>query len=265
MYNLLSKSFLEQPWGMALFIVLDIAVLVLILALNYRWCCKRILDILFSLVGLAVFFAFFLVFYIVQIVYNNKTKSYGSLFEKRYFIGKREKITYCTEFACKNENGELTQLGKVLRATKIAYYPRLADIFSGRFSFVGPVPLSVADYLAVKAEDRARFSVRPGLISSLEKFGGESLTYADMFEEDAEYAEHLSLWKDISYFCLYFIVKLRGDRRNKLGECAEKSYVEALFHSGDITEEQATEYRTQGEEKLQKVLSFREEKARFSK
>ena len=37
MSNLLSdssESFLSQPWGLALFIIIDIAVLVLILALN---------------------------------------------------------------------------------------------------------------------------------------------------------------------------------------------------------------------------------------
>lgn len=54
MSNLLSDSsapFLSQPWGLALFIIIDIAVLVLILALNYKWCCKRILDILVFLFG----------------------------------------------------------------------------------------------------------------------------------------------------------------------------------------------------------------------
>lgn len=95
MSNLLSdssESFLSQPWGLALFIIIDIAVLVLILALNYKWCCKRILDILFSFLGLAVLFPFFFVFWIVQFVYNKKTKAYPSLFVKRYFIGKKRKV-----------------------------------------------------------------------------------------------------------------------------------------------------------------------------
>ncbi|MFQ7035242.1 MAG: hypothetical protein ACLRTQ_06005 [Candidatus Borkfalkia sp.] len=93
MSNLLSDSsapFLSQPWGLALFIIIDIAVLVLILALNYKWCCKRILDILFSFLGLAVLFPFFFVFWIVQFVYNKKTKAYPSLFVKKYFIGKKK-------------------------------------------------------------------------------------------------------------------------------------------------------------------------------
>ena len=159
MSNLLSdssESFLSQPWGLALFIIIDIAVLVLILALNYKWCCKRILDILFSFLGLAVLFPFFFVFWIVQFAYNKKTKAYPSLFVKRYFIGKKEKFSYKTEFACEDADGSVTGLGKAVRACKIAYYPYLADVFCGRLSFIGPVPMRAADSLAVKGAARVR-------------------------------------------------------------------------------------------------------------
>ena len=141
MSNLLSdssESFLSQPWGLALFIIIDIAVLVLILALNYKWCCKRILDILFSFLGLAVLFPFFFVFWIVQFVYNKKTKAYPSLFVKRYFIGKKEKFSYKTEFVCEDADGNVTGLGKAVRACKIAYYPYLADVFLRQAQFYRP-------------------------------------------------------------------------------------------------------------------------------
>ncbi len=268
MSNLLSdssESFLSQPWGLALFIIIDIAVLVLILALNYKWCCKRILDILFSFLGLAVLFPFFFVFWIVQFAYNKKTKAYPSLFVKRYFIGKKEKFSYKTEFACEDADGSVTGLGKAVRACKIAYYPYLADVFCGRLSFIGPVPMRAADSLAMKGEARVRFSVRAGLLSSLEKYGGEALTYADMFEEDAEYVSSRSLFKDFSYFFLYLIAKIRGDRKNRLGECAQKTYVRSLSDAGEITEEEARDLEKRGEEKLSQTLSFREEKAKYQR
>ena len=50
------SEFLATGWGMAIFIIVDLAVLVLILALNYKWLFKRVLDVLFSFVFLAVFF-----------------------------------------------------------------------------------------------------------------------------------------------------------------------------------------------------------------
>lgn len=266
MYNILSgssDSFLDQPWGLALFIIIDVAILVLIIALNYKWCCKRLLDILFSLIGLTVFFPFFFIFLIVQAIYNKKSKAYEALFVKKYCIGKKEKFVYRTEFSCEDREGKVTPLGKVLRAVKIAWYPRLADVFAGRLSLVGPAPLRAADLCCMKEEDRARFLVRPGLISSLEKYGGETLAFSEMFEEDVEYAEKRSLFKDISYFVRYFVVRIRGDKRNRLGEYAEKTYVQSLVDGNTITREEGLAYETQGEEKLEKFLNFKKEKANY--
>lgn len=159
----------------------------------------------------------------------------------------------------------MTGLGKAVRACKIAYYPYLADVFCGRLSFIGPVPMRAADSLAMKGEARVRFAVRAGLLSSLEKYGGEALTYADMFEEDAEYVSSRSLFKDFSYFFLYLIAKIRGDRKNRLGECAQKTYVRSLSDAGEITEEEAQDLEKRGEEKLRQTLSFREEKAKYQR
>ena len=70
MQSILAASFLNTPWGMAVFIILDIAVFILIAALNYRWLFKRLFDILFSAIFLAVFLPFFLIFLGVDALYN---------------------------------------------------------------------------------------------------------------------------------------------------------------------------------------------------
>ena len=64
------SDFLGTWWGMTIFILIDIAVLVLIIALNYRWLFKRALDILFSVVFMAVFLPFFLIALIADAIYN---------------------------------------------------------------------------------------------------------------------------------------------------------------------------------------------------
>ena len=235
MLQILSSSFLSQPWAMALFIVIDVAVLILIIALNYKICAKRLLDILFSLVAMAVFLPFFIIFLIIQKIYAKKTGEYESLFCKTYFLGKKQKLRYKTRFTCENKQGEITKLGKVLKAIKIAYYPQLVN--------------------AVKEEDSARFSVRAGLISSLERYGGEGLTYPDMFEEDAEYVKSRNFFKDISFFCAYFLAKIRGDKCNKLGECSQKTYIQSLLESEKITEEQAQKLEEQANEQINNGLS----------
>lgn len=257
MFRILSPSFLSEPWAIVLFVIVDIAVLILIIALNYRFCAKRILDILLSFIALAIFFPFFIVLFIIQAIYNKKTKTYEKLFVKQYFVGKKQKIKFKTRFATENADGKVTKLGKFLIATKIAYYPELFDVFSGRLSIVGPVPVSLSDFAAMKEEDCIRFSVRAGLISSLERFGGEGLTYSDLFEEDADYVETRSLFKDASFFFAYFLSKIRGDKRSKLGECTKKTYLQSLLDDNLITQSQSREYIEKGEELLNEYLAER--------
>ena len=78
---------LSTPWGMTVFILFDIVVLVLVMALNYRWIFKRVLDILFAAIFLAVFFPFFLVFLLADAIYNKTQNAYRSLFSGGYFGG----------------------------------------------------------------------------------------------------------------------------------------------------------------------------------
>ena len=163
---------LSTPWGMAVFILFDIVVLVLIMALNYLWIFKRVLDILFSAVFLAVFFPFFLVFLLADAIYNKTQNAYRTLFTTEYYAGKKEKIirvtTFSTERIVHDESGKLlpleeriTKMGKVLRACGMKYYPALLSVFAGGLSFVGPRPMALADAAAVGEDAQARFSVRP--------------------------------------------------------------------------------------------------------
>lgn len=267
-------SILDTPWGMAAFIVIDIAIFIAIAALNYRWFFKRLFDILFSAVFLAVFFVFFLIFLIISAIYNRVTNAYPSLFEKQYFCGKREKVfgilTFSTERILHDAEGNLlpedersTRYGKFVRGCGIKYYPMLALVFIGKMSFVGPYRMTVADAAAVSQENRVRFSVRPGLVSSLTRYGGEKLTYADMFEEDAEYAAHIGLFRDIAFFMTRIAQKVRGERGNNLGEVSRRSYIEVLLEEGSITAEEAQAYRADAAERLKRKQESQQEKKRF--
>ena len=253
-------SFLGTWWGMALFILLDIAVLLLIIAINYKWFFKRALDILFSAVFLAVFFPFFLIFLLADAIYNKAQNAYPSLFIREYCSGRKGEPVRYTVFATAtirhDEEGRLlpeaertTGMGKVLRSCGMKYYPALLAVFAGGLSFVGPRPMSLSDAAAVGEDASVRFSVRPGLVSSLEMYGGESLTYPDMFEEDAEYAAHFGLFRDIAYFMSSIANRIRGEKK-RYGECAEKGYVDWLYSEGEIAQEDIEGYRREGEEKL---------------
>ena len=157
-------------------------------------------------------------------------------------------------------------MGKFLSACGMKYYPCLAAVFAGRMSFVGPRPMSLADAAALSDEGRRRFAVRPGLVSSLERYGGEGLTYPDMFEEDALYAEHPNLFRDISFFVAKIAHRLRGDDPEKLyGECAQKGYIDWLSGSGEISEEDAAEYRKEGQDRLEGYRHRDDERKEFER
>lgn len=278
MTNLLASGagFLNTAWGLTLFILLDIAILLVVLALNYRWLFKRVLDILFSALFMAVFLPFFLVFLLVDAIYNKVQNAYKSLFVSDYFAGKKGRVIRITVFATeRTERGEdgkllpvrerITGWGRFMKACGMKYYPCLPAVFTGKLSFVGPRPMTLTDAAALSEEGSVRFSVRPGLVSSLERYGGESLTWPDMFEEDAEYAAHLSLFKDISFFMTKIANRLRGDTTQHLGVCAETGYVEWLAETGAITEEESREYAEAGSEKLRSATKTDSDRRNFER
>ena len=255
-------DFFTHGVGLAIFIIVDVAVLVLIMALNYKWLFKRVLDILFSFVFLAVFLVFFLIFLLIDAIYNRVTNAYPSLFETNYYSGKKGKVisvtTFTTERNRRDEEGNLlpreeqvTGLGRAFEACGMKYYPALCDIFAGRISFVGPRLMNLTDAAALSDEGAARYNVRPGLVSSLERYGGETLTYPDMFEEDAVYAESPNMFRDIVLFFTKIAHRVRGDEEKEIwGECAGCGYVEWLRKNGEITERDAERYEELGKERL---------------
>lgn len=278
MTNLLAAGagFLSTAWGLTLFILLDIAILLVVLALNYRWLFKRVLDILFSVLFMAVFLPFFLVFLLVDFIYNKSQNAYKTLFVSDYFAGKKGRAIKITVFATerieRGEDGKLlpereraTSWGRFMKACGMKYYPCLPAILAGKLSFVGPLPMTLTDAAALSDEGGARFSVRPGLVSSLERYGGESLTWPDMFEEDAEYAAHISMFRDIAIFMTKIARRLRGDTAQRLGICAEKGYVEWLAETGAITEEESREYAEAGTEKLRSLKKTENERRDFER
>ena len=275
-FLLASANILNTAWGMALFILLDIAVLLLIIGLNYRWLFKRLLDIVFAVVFLVVFFVFFLLALLAQAIYNKVQNAYKTLFVSEYIYGKKGKILKVTTFATYKilhdadgkllpQSERITGMGKFLKATGLKYYPCLVQVLAGGLSFVGPKPMAAVDGYAVGEEAQARFSVRPGLVSSLERFGGEGLTYPDLFEEDLEYVAHISLWKDFLIFMAKIANRLRGDSTRRLGECTETGYVDWLIEAGQISSEEAAQLREEGEKKLRSYAKQQDEKKDFQR
>ena len=176
-----------------------------------------------------------------------------------------ERVLHDAEGGLLPEEERITKFGKFVKGCGIKYYPLLACVFMGKMSFVGPRPLTLADAAAVSEEDKVRFSVRPGLVNSLARYGGEKLTYDDMFEEDAEYVAHINFFRDISFFMTRFAQKVRGDKVNYLGEVSEKSYLEVLLADGKIAPEEAEAFRADAAAREARRDAARNERERFER
>lgn len=254
-------AFWNTPAGVAVWAIADVCVLVLLLALNYRWLGKRLLDILFSVAFLAAFLPFFALFLLVSFFIYRKEEGF-TLFEGMDVYGKKGKVFRLVLLRCErtayDEGGlplpvsaRTTPLGRVCRACGMRWYTALPAVFLGKMSFVGPRPMLPADAAALTGEQRARFAVRPGLVSSLARYGGKKLTFDDMFEEDAEYAAHISLLRDALFFCSAFAAHCRGEGDN-LGVCGQWRYLDYLLREGKISAAGYAAYAEEEKERLRR-------------
>lgn len=172
----------------------------------YRYCIKRILDIIISGIALLLLSPVFL---ILAILVRTKLGSPVIFHQER--PGYRENIFTLCKFRTmtdeRDENGELlpdacrlTPFGSFLRKTSLDELPELWNIFKGDMSLIGPRPLLVG-YLPYYTErERLRHTVRPGLTGLSQVSGRNFLGWDERLAKDVEYVEHLSFLMDVKVF-----------------------------------------------------------------
>lgn len=172
----------------------------------YRYCIKRILDIIISGLALLLLSPVFL---ILAILVRTKLGSPVIFHQER--PGYREQIFTLCKFRTmtdeRDENGELlpdarrlTPFGSFLRKTSLDELPELWNIFKGDMSLIGPRPLLVG-YLPYYTErERLRHTVRPGLTGLSQVSGRNFLGWDERLARDVEYVEHLNFMMDVKVF-----------------------------------------------------------------
>jgi lipopolysaccharide/colanic/teichoic acid biosynthesis glycosyltransferase len=133
---------------------------------------KRTFDILCSALGLIVLSPVFIVIAVIV-----KFTSPGEVFFRQQRVGLHGKLFYIHKFrtmiAGADKHGlkitvgkdkRITQIGYVLRKTKLDELPQLIDVLGGNMSLVGPRP-EVPEYVALYPDEIRQIvlSVRPGI------------------------------------------------------------------------------------------------------
>ncbi len=171
---------------------------------------KRIIDIIFSVLGLIILIPVFLIISIAI-----KIESKGLVIFKQKRIGKRKKYFTIYKFRTmrsdtpkdmpthmlKNANGCITKVGNILRKTSLDELPQLVNILKGDMSIIGPRPaLWNQDDLVEERDKYHANDIRPGLTGWAQVNGRDELEIPVKAKYDGEYTKKVSLWFDIKIF-----------------------------------------------------------------
>lgn len=175
---------------------------------------KRILDVLVSLVALALLLPLF-----IPIIIILRFTAEGEIFYFQERIGLKNSRFQIWKFATMLKNSmnmgtgsitlqndfRVTPIGKFLRKTKINEFPQLINILKGDISLVGPRPLVNKTFSAYSEEIQSKiYNIKPGLtgIGSI-VFRDEESLISSVIDQDphefyrtviAPYKGELEMW-----------------------------------------------------------------------
>ena len=96
-----------------------------------------------------------------------------------------------------SDGERLTETGRFLRRSSLDELPTLWNVVRGDMSLVGPRPLLMRYLPYFTAEERIRFSVRPGITGLAQIRGRNDLPWSERLEADVEYVKTWSLLLDL--------------------------------------------------------------------
>lgn len=167
---------------------------------------KRIIDVIFSSIGITVFILpVLLMGFIIR--YSSK----GSILHKASRVGKDEKPFIMFKIRTMNGNAPVrsfeslnapekfyVRFGKTLRLSGIDELPQLYNILKGDMSLVGPRPtlFDQTDLIDLREENNI-YKVRPGLTGYAQINGRTNLTSVSKVSLDKYYLDNISLKLDM--------------------------------------------------------------------
>ena len=211
----------------------------------YKLFIKRVLDLLFAIIGFPFFIIVFIIF--APII---KASDNGPVFYSAMRIGMNGKLFKMYKFRSmyvnapdirladgSTYNGDddprVTKVGKFMRATSIDELAQLINLLNGSMSLIGPRP-DPPDWIDKYPEDIKVFlSVRPGITGYSQAYFRNGADGELKMKNDAYYATHISFWFDVKiFFKTITTVLRRGNTYKDLrSEEEAKKQVNALKES----------------------------------
>jgi len=181
----------------------------------------RILDILFSFLGLVLLSPILIVLMVIGYLDT------GSPIFRQERVGKGMKPFFLVKFRSMLVNSpsvathlasasSITSYGSFLRKSKLDELPQLCNVFMGDMSLVGPRPnLFNQEELIQERDSRGVYSVRPGITGLAQINKIDMSTPQLLAETDAKMIQELNTLGYFKYIFLTLFGKGFGDRIKK--------------------------------------------------
>lgn len=181
----------------------------------------RIFDIVFSLLGLILFFPTFFIIYIIGIFDTGSP----IFIQKR--VGRFKKPFYLIKFRTMKLNAksvathlvdahQVTRFGSFLRSSKLDELLQLINVLKGEMSIVGPRPnLYNQTRLIEERSKRCVYAVKPGITGLSQVSHIDMSTPKQLAIKDAEMIKNYSLHTYFNYIFLTLRGKGQGDKTVK--------------------------------------------------
>ena len=181
---------------------------------------KRIFDLTFGILVLAVLIIPMLIIFIIIILTSKGSSLYWS-----DRIGKNNIIFKMPKFRTMlvstpdvathllvDADAYVSPIGRLLRATSLDEFPQLFSVLKGDMSFVGPRPAlyNQKDLIALRIE-RGVDKLLPGITGWAQVNGRDELSIADKVALDVEYMNRKSFWFDVKILCITLLKVVKKD------------------------------------------------------
>ena len=112
----------------------------------------------------------------------------------------------------------LTSSGKILRFLSLDELPNIINVVKGDLSFVGPRPFPTSYFNLMNAEQKKRYSVRPGITGLAQIMGRNNLSWKSKIAYDLKYIENINFFEDFIILFKTFRHLFTSKRNEDLGD-----------------------------------------------
>jgi len=189
----------------------------LLAARSWQLVVKRAMDIVGSLLALAVFAPFWLMIAIAVFA-----TSPGPVLYRQRRIGRDGRSFTMYKFRSMHDGAHedrdnhsqmnegtgpifkirrdprVTPVGRVLRRTSLDEFPQFVNVLLGQMSMVGPRPPLPEEYVEYGERERGRLLVKPGITCSWQVNGRSDLDFETWVELDLDYIRTWTLRRDLA-------------------------------------------------------------------